>query len=124
MKNKNAWGIIIVSVILFVIRTAGIEDIPLPALGGIMMLCMITGFIMIKNYKMSKKEKSYLYSMITLITLLLGTVIVLDKLDEKYAGISNAYEPVCLSIIIVLFIGLSLVTLAYASYKSNFKPKK
>lgn len=124
MKNKNAWAVVIISITLFAIRTIGIEGVPLPVITGIIGLCMIIGFIIVKKYKGSKKEMSYLYGLVIMTTLLLGTIIMFVQVDDQYPEVASRYKPLFLSIIIIFFIGLNLVALAYASHKSNFKPKK
>jgi hypothetical protein len=85
---------------------------------------MIIGFIIVKKYKGSKKEISYLYGLVIMTTLLLGTIIMFVQVDGQYPEVASRYKPLFLSIIIIFFIGLNLVALAYALYKSNFKPKK
>ncbi|SHH85616.1 hypothetical protein [Clostridium intestinale] len=124
MKNKNALAVVIISIALFAIRTIGIEGVPLPVIAGIMVLCMIISFIIVKNYKGSKKEMPYLYGLIIMTTLLLGSIIIFVQIDNQYPEVASTHKPLFLSIIIIFFVGLNFVALAYASYKSNFKPKK
>lgn len=124
MKNGDKWAIVVVSIGLFTIRTIGIENVSLTAIAIIMIVCMLGAFIIAKNYKGTKKEKTYLYLITIMTTLLLSSVMVFAEMDTHYPIFTNKYKFLFLSIITILFIALLIVAVANAVNKSNYKSRK
>jgi peptidoglycan/LPS O-acetylase OafA/YrhL len=127
MQRKNVLAVILILIIMYIIRTVGIEDIPFSIIIIILILCAIGMFFSAFRFKGDKTERKYLLIMTILMTVLFSISMMVISIQNNYLQVLEKYKSVFKTLMVILFIALFIVALANLIYKykrdNKFKDK-
>lgn len=121
MKKSNIGAIVLLFILISVIKSIGIENIPFPVIVIILILCMAGAFLIALKYKGNKVERMYLLVMTILITLIFTVVVIGIAIENNYPQISEQYKPIFIDSVPILFFITLIVAIANAIYKYTNK---
>jgi type III secretory pathway component EscS len=121
MERKNFIAIIVVFVVLGVIRSIGIENIPFPVVVMVVILGLGTALVIALKYKGNKKERIYLLIMTILMIMLASVVMLAVVIQNDYPQLSEKVKPIFIGLMAILFVMFLITVYANLIYKFRNK---
>lgn len=119
MQKKSRIAIIVSFILIAIIRSIGIEKMPIKFAIGFFTILIILMFFFVYRFKGNKVERKYLLAMTVMITLIMIATMMLTITVDSYPQLSKQYKPVVLIIISILYISLMGIAIANIIYKSK-----
>ncbi|WP_411681925.1 hypothetical protein [Clostridium thailandense] len=119
MQKKSRIAIIVSFILIAIIRSIGIEKMPIKFAIGFFTILIILMFFFVYRFKENKVERKYLLAMTVMITLIMIATMMLTITVDSYPQLSKQYKPVILIIISILYISLMGIAIANIIYKSK-----
>ena len=119
MRKKSRIAIIVSFILIAIIRSMGIEKMPIKFAIGFFTILIILMFFFVYRFKGNKVEHKYLLAMTVMITLIMIATMILTITVDSYPQLSKQYKPVILIVISILYISLMVIAIANIIYKSK-----
>lgn len=121
MERKNFIAIIVVFVVLGIIRSIGIENIPFLVVVMVVILGLGAALVIALRYKSDKKERIYLLIMTILMIMLAGIVMLTVVIQNDYPQLYEKGKPIFIGLMVILFVTFLITVYANLIYKFRNK---